>query len=235
MEHLTRRCDEPDFSEWQMIKGRQLPDTRPIQTDSTSCGIMTAHTILYYIMHGCLPVQEFTFSQSDVPALRVYMGYTFFNAISDRSNYKLRTNGERSVDIYNLLGVSHDDQLAINMDIDDQFLFRGQPPTTGQQPQTRPPPPAVGSSSSSGMGISNVSTPTNENQSVADLIALRKLQPQSELVDRFRQSVRIVQGDALLCQIKSTTSTNDTGTISMTTSKFQCLQPRTWLNDEVII
>ena len=176
----------------------------------------------------------FQYKSSLFPALRVYMGYTFFNAISDRSNYKLRTNGERSVDIYNLLGVSHDDQLAINMDIDDQFLFRGQPPTAGQQPQPRPPPPAVGSSASSCMGRSNVSTSTNGNQSVVELIALRSMAPQQDLVSRFTQSFRRLD-DYVLCVVKCTTSKNDLQSISMLRSKFQCLQPGVWLNDEVII
>ena len=90
----------------KLLTGRDLPRTRPFQTDSHSCGPLTAFTILHYMLHRRLPIERDTFAEQDAPQLRAYMAHTMFQVyslrlVSDEANiarYAARLNGERLPD-----------------------------------------------------------------------------------------------------------------------------------------
>jgi hypothetical protein len=103
MEYVSRGLMPPDYVSdgWQLLTGRDLPRTRPFQTDAYSCGPLTAFTILHYMLHRRLPIERDTFAEQDAPQLRAYMAHTIFQVyslrlVSDEANiarYAARLNG----------------------------------------------------------------------------------------------------------------------------------------------
>ena len=99
LEHLSKHRRPPDYDldGWQFLTGPRLPQTRPLQTDTWSCGPLTAFTILHYMVHHCLPISTDTFCQGDAKQLRAYIAYTLRNAIDSTNNqqYAQNLNGDR--------------------------------------------------------------------------------------------------------------------------------------------
>jgi len=65
-------CEQTTIDRWDTYQDKQLPLTRPLQTDSTSCGIFAAMTAVYWIQFQQLPT-IYDWTQADVPNLRLYM------------------------------------------------------------------------------------------------------------------------------------------------------------------
>ena len=102
-EHISRNIEPPDYNDqdfpWQFLSGNTLPLNRPFQTDTTSCGPLTAFTLLHYMLHGRLPVAAETFTQRDVPKLRRYMAYSILKVFQEPEvtlqSYAEDINGRR--------------------------------------------------------------------------------------------------------------------------------------------
>jgi hypothetical protein len=102
-EHISRAIEPPDYNDqdfpWRFLSGNSLPRNRPFQTDDTSCGPLTAFTLLHYMLHGRLPVAAETFTQRDVPNLRQYMAYSILKVFQEPEDtlqsYAEDINGRR--------------------------------------------------------------------------------------------------------------------------------------------
>jgi hypothetical protein len=100
-EHIAKHVEPPDYDSqefpWQFLSGRSLPLDRPIQKDGTSCGPMTAFTILEYLQYRRLPKAVETFTEKDVPQLRKYMAFTLLKVFQEtperKQLYAARING----------------------------------------------------------------------------------------------------------------------------------------------
>jgi Ulp1 family protease len=69
-----RRITGSEFrrEQWDVAWGARLPRDFPKQTDSTSCGVLTAMAAWYLLVHDRLPTTH-DYTQADVPELRMYM------------------------------------------------------------------------------------------------------------------------------------------------------------------
>ena len=59
---------------WTIISSDALPADRPVQNDSTSCGVFVALTAAYWMWYHRLPTSE-DFTQQTIPKLRSFMLY----------------------------------------------------------------------------------------------------------------------------------------------------------------
>ena len=71
--HFARNMPFDSVS-WSIVSSNALPTNRPVQYDSTSCGVFVALTAAYWMWYHRLPTSE-DFTQQTIPKLRSFMLY----------------------------------------------------------------------------------------------------------------------------------------------------------------
>ena len=66
---------EFDSASWTIVSSNALPANRPVQNDSTSCGVFVALTAAYWMWYRRLPTSEDFTEQSTIPNLHSFMVY----------------------------------------------------------------------------------------------------------------------------------------------------------------
>ena len=74
--HFARNMPFDSVS-WTIVSSNALPANRPVQYDSTSCGVFVALTAAYWMWYRRLPTSE-DFTEQTIPNLRSFMVYILY-------------------------------------------------------------------------------------------------------------------------------------------------------------
>ena len=155
LEHISKQQPPPDFERdgWEFLTSSlTLPPTRPFQTDSWSCGPLTAFTLLHYMVHHRLPTSLDAFCEADAPQLRLYMAFILHKVLDETNiqQYAQRINGavlsrEAEAQLLQWMGLQLRERF-VDLEYDSE---EDEPTTTGA--------PAVQSSAKSSKGAAKSS------------------------------------------------------------------------------
>ena len=73
--HIARNMPF-DSASWIILSSNDLPANRPVQYDSTSCGVFVALTAAYWMWYRRLPTEEFT--EQTIPNLHSFIVYILY-------------------------------------------------------------------------------------------------------------------------------------------------------------
>jgi len=97
-EYEDRKKEVMGF-EFTILFGREQNDTRPIQTDGFSCGVLTSFTILCFMLYRTLPNRVTHFRQEIVDQLRFYMVFTIRKAIENDYSVEINPRPVNVIDV----------------------------------------------------------------------------------------------------------------------------------------
>jgi hypothetical protein len=89
-EHESRGFQVPNMEGWKFEQQRQ---TRVLQHTGTECGPLAFARLRFWMHHQRFP-DESDFTESDMPAVRRFMGWLCLRAIKDQQKYGGRLNGD---------------------------------------------------------------------------------------------------------------------------------------------